>query len=223
MPCLTAHTTLDEVERLKLVLVRKGEDDANVRVDAVYSQVVLKTDIPLQDESFLIYVNYPSDRDMLTLAQCICERCGANDCLPIARQILDNTDTSFIDTYFALLFGAWISVNNLLVDDLISLNEKTAKYLMELAWTHAPSHIFPTSELASAVKVGASFEGGWDTSQFKGPKGNGESVESMVENLTYAGEPVSDVLGRLKKHRFTSFEKRCKTDLKKASFQTVEA
>ena len=134
--------------------------------------------------------------------------------------MLQRSKTSLVDAYFALVFAAWMSVNGLVVDDAISLDEKTARGLLQMAWTHAPSHRFRTSSLASAVKLDASFEGDWDTSSFGMHEIEGASVVSMVAQLTYAGEPLSDVLGRLKRERFSSSERRCRSDLAKACFET---
>lgn len=220
MSCVTRNTKLDDIERLKRLVIRQGRESMARPIGMLYSRQKEKNDIPLRDESFLIYVSYPSIHDMMDLAQTMCAKFNVDDCMPIANVILQNSDSQFVDIYFALLLGAWMSVNKIIVDLAFIMDEKSAKGFLETAWTHAPSHNFSSSDLAAAVKLDVSFEGYWDTSRFGGVQLDGMSIESMVEDFSYAGEPVSNVLGRLKKQRFFSFEKRCQADLKKACFET---
>ena len=220
MTCVTSNTKLDDIERLKRLVIRQGRESMARRIGILYSSQKEKNNIPLRDESFLIYVSYPSIHDMMDLTQTICEHFNVNDCMPIANVILQNSNTQFVDIYFALLLGAWMSVNKIVLDDTFVVDEKSAKGFLETAWAHGPSHNFSSSDLAAAVKLDVSFAGYWDTSQFGGVQMDGASIESMVKNLSYAGEPVINVLGRLKKQRFSSFEKRCVADLKKACFET---
>lgn len=220
MSCVTSTTKLDDIERLKRLVIRQGRESIARPIDMLYSRQKEKNNIPLIDESFLIYVTYPSIRDMMLLTRTICEQFDVYDCMSNANVILQSSDTQFVDIYFALLLGAWTSVNKIMVDDAFVVDEKSAKGFLETAWTHGPSHNFSSSDLATAVKLDVSFEGYWDTSRFGGVRIDGVSIENMVKDFSYAGEPVSNVLGRLKKQRFSSLEKRCVADLKKACFET---
>lgn len=218
MSCVTSRTTRDDIERLKEVLIRKGQNDRMARVRTEYSEVTHKRNIPLTNESFLLCLTYPALNDLLILCRIVCRLNGTMDCVRVAHQ-MHYSSAKFVDVYFATLFAAWISINQLEIDDAISLSEETAKDLMNKTWTHAPSHTFATSQLPEAVKINTNFVGVWDTRKLAGAKISGHSIRSMVDNLAYAGEPVYDVLNRLKAQRFTNYDKRCASDLREKCFE----
>ena len=219
MECVTSRTPHDDIERLKRMLVRKGEGTSAVHVATLHSQRTQTTDITLTDESFLLYMTYPSLNDALILARAVCKRYEADDCVAVAQQ-MRLSRAILVDFHFAIIFAAWITVNRLSIDDAISLEEDTARQLLDMAWTHAPTHRFATSQLRDAVKLDVTFAGAWDTSKLGGGAIAGKSVRQMVENLTYAGEPIFDALERLKKSRFATYETRCAADLKERCFGT---
>ena len=217
MACLTltSRTTRDDFERMKRLLVRQGDDDYLMRLNAKYHQMTRTTDVPLNNESFFLYVTYPCQDDFKLLADVICKQQGVDDSAPVAS-LLRRSPSVLVDSYFATLIATWMRVNHIVVDDTLEVDEHMAKQLLNIAWTHAPTHQFATSQLGEAVLCRATFTGKWDTQTLGGTSVHGKSVRDMVREWTYSGEPVFNVLQRLKENRFTSYEKHCASELRVA-------